>query len=434
MRFPKQFCAIIFFWFQILCVCDSPSQAEDFEIPSPLRLRDAVRLALERNPTVKASENDVEIADATRSTASRRLNPALTVNLENPRPFSANQGPFFRTTEQYALFSYEVETAAKRRLRTAAADFAVEAAQASLEDRKRLLVLEVERAYYRAVLAQSNLTTAESILGEIDRIVELNLARYRTGDISGGELKRIELERLRFQDDLFASKLQLRNAKSELLAWFAAPDLGRDFQLGEPLTVNLASLGFPDSSSPPSIESLQERALAQRPDLREAFREEQRADTETLHQQAIRSPNMTVVGGLKRTGGFNTLAVGITVPLKIFNRNEGGIARATAELARARNLAASTRTGLLLDIQKAYNAVTVNKERVQSIEQDYLERSEQSRQILTVSYRLGEANLMDLLDAERAYRETRKVYNLALYEYCISLYELAAAVGEEFPL
>ena len=68
------------------------------------------------------------------------------------------------------------------------------------------------------------------------------------------------------------------------------------------------------------------------------------------------------------------------------------------------------------------------------MEQDYLEKSEQSRQIITVSYRMGEANLIDLLDAERAYRETRRIYNQALYNYRISLCELAAAVGEGFPL
>ena len=93
-----------------------------------------------------------------------------------------------------------------------------------------------------------------------------------------------------------------------------------------------------------------------------------------------------------------------------------------------------TRTGLLLEVQKAYNAVRVNQERVRYIEGEYLQKSEQSRQIVTASYRLGEANLIDFLDAERAYRETRRIHNQALYEYRISLYELAAAVGEEFPL
>jgi len=183
-----------------------------------------------------------------------------------------------------------------------------------------------------------------------------------------------------------------------------------------------------------SVEALQAKALQQRPDLAAAMREQERADTETLHQRAIRSPNITLDGGYKRTEGFNTVLFGVTVPLKIFNRNEGGISRAEAELERARNQAALTRTTLLLDLQKALNAVKINQERVRYIEQEYLGKSEESRTIVTASYQLGEANLIDLLDAERAYRETQRTYNQALYEYRISLYELAAAIGEEFPL
>ncbi|MBI4464728.1 MAG: TolC family protein [Acidobacteria bacterium] len=277
---------------------------------------------------------------------------------------------------------------------------------------------------------------AQNMLGEMDRVISLNQVRYAQGEISGGELKRSETERLRFLDDVFATQLELRNAKSEILALLAFPDLSRDFQLSETLPVNFAPppLGLPDVASLSSLEKLQDAAIQRRPDLREALREEQRADTETLHQRAIRSPNWTIQGGYKRTEGFHTLALGVTVPLKIFNRNEGGIAHAEAELARARNEAQLTRTALLLEVQKAYDSVQINQERVLYIENEYLIKSDQSRQIVTASYRLGEANLIDFLDAERAYRETRRIYNQALYEYRISLYELAAAVGEEFPL
>ncbi|MBI3933093.1 MAG: TolC family protein [Acidobacteria bacterium] len=418
----------------VLIVFPAPSSGQELDLPSPLSLKAAIRIALGKNPAVKAAQNGVEISQALQLDASKRLNPAFTLNTEGWRAFSPDQGPFFRTAETFALFSYEIETAGKRSLRTRAADLGVETAQAGLEDQRRLLTLQVERAYFRAVLASANLEVAQSVLGEIDRVIGLNQVRYTRGEISGGELKRSEVERLRFLDDVFAAQLELRNAKSELLALFASPDLSRDFQLGETLPVNLSQpLGFPEVSSVSSLVKLQETALRQRPDLREALREEQRADTETLHQRAIRSPNVTVQGGYKRTEGFHALALGVTVPLKVFNRNEGGIAQAEAELARARNQAELTRTALLLEIQKAYNAIQVNRERVRYLEEEYLRKSDQSREIVTASYRLGEANLIDFLDAERAYRETRRIYNQALYEYRISLYELAAAVGEGFP-
>ena len=419
-----------------LTACTSLLQAQEASLPSPLSLRDAVRIALERNPAVKAAQNTTEIAEAQRLDASKRLNPALTVESEGWRAFSADQGPFFQNQELTARFDYEIETGGKRQLRTRAADLSVQAAQASYEDQKRLLILEVQRVYSRAVLAQANLQVAENILGEIDRVIGLNQIRYTRGEISGGELRRSEVERLRFRDDVFVSQLELRNAKSELLALLYFPDrLGEDFQLAGSLALDsLQEAGIPAVSATSPLDRLQAQALQRRPDLAAAVFEEQRADTETLHQRAIRSPNMTVGGGYKRDGPFNALVIGATVPLRIFNRNEGGIGRAAAELARAQNEKALTRTTLLLEVQKAYNAVQTNQERVRYIQEEYLQKSEQSREIVTASYRLGEANLIDLLDAERTYRETRRIHNQALYEYRISIYELGAVVGEEFPL
>ena len=431
-RIKKQISVTLFMLFSVACASRAVAQEA---IPSPLDLRDAVRIALEKNPAVKAAQNTTEIAEAERLDASKRLNPALTVGSEGWRTFSADQGPFFKNQELIGRFDYEIETGGKRELRTRVADLGMRTAQASYEDRKRRLILEVQRVYSRAVLAQANLQVAQNILGEIDRIIQLNQIRFSRGEIAGGELRRSEVERLRFQDDVFAAQLELRNAKSELLALLYFPDrLGQDFELAGALAVDSAQAGgISLISAMSSLEQLQAQALQRRPDLAAARFEEQRADTETLHQRAIRSPNITVGGGYKRDGPFNALVIGATVPLKIFNRNEGGISRAEAELARARNEAELSRTALLLEVQKSYNAVQINQQRVRYIQGEYLQKSEQSREIVTASYRLGEANLIDLLDAERTYRETRRIHNQALYDYRISLYELAAVVGEEFP-
>ena len=105
----------------------------------------------------------------------------------------------------------------------------------------------------------------------------------------------------------------------------------------------------------------------------------------------MRAPNITVGGGYKRSGPFNTMVYGIVVPLRIFNRNEGGIARAEAERARAENLAASTRYDILLDIRKAYNAVEINRERVAYIEKESIKKADESRQIVTAARSRGRA-------------------------------------------
>ncbi len=368
----------------------------------------------------------------TRIDASKRLNPAFSAYFEDYRLFHSEMGPFFQTQEITVRLDQEIETGGKRKLRTQAAELRSQAQKAQTDNVVRALVLDVRRAYFQAVLAQTNLESAEAILQEIDRVIELNRTRFEQGDISGAELKRVEVERLKFVEDVFASKLALANAKSMLLSLFGLPQANPSFKLSGPLIVDRGA-SIPAEGIPPPLPypELERQAFAKRPDLMASMFEQKRADTETLHQRSLRSPNITVTGGYKRNLLDNTVVFGIALPLKVFNKNEGGIARAAAEKARADNLAAHTRSQILLDVQKAYNSAEINRQRVEYIEKESIQKADESRQIVLTAYRLGEIDLIHLLDAERAFRETRKTYNQALYEYRMSLYELGSAIGLE---
>jgi len=402
------------------------------EITEQLDLKKALEIAFANNPQLKAARNDIEIADAERIDVSKRLNPAFSAYFEDYPLFHSEIGPFFQTQEITVRLDQEIETGGKRKLRTQAADLRSQAQKAQTDNVIRALVLEVRRAYFQAVLAQTNLESAETILQEIDRVIELNRTRFEKGDISGAELKRVEVERLKFIEDVFASKLALVNAKSMLLFLFGLPQAKTSFKLSGVLTVDRGSSipaeGIPQPSPYPELER---RALAKRPDLMASMFEQKRADIETLHQRSLRSPNITVTGGYKRNLVENSVVFGVALPLKVFNKNEGGIARAAAEKARADNLAAHTRSQILLGLQKAYNSAEINRQRVEYIEKESIQKADESRQIVLTAYRLGEIDLIHLLDAERAYRETRKTYNQALYEYRMSLYELGSAIGLE---
>lgn len=295
---------------------------------------------------------------------------------------------------------------------------------------ERQLILRVRRAYFEVVVAQANLELAEQILHDIDQVIQLDRVRFREGEISGGELKRIEVERLRFLDDVFAARLALRNAKSTLLALMGLDDLDVDFRAVEPLLLDESQprqrMGIPP---PLPLKELERLALSQRPDMAAVRHTRRRADTELLRQRALRTSNIIVGGGYRRDFGINSVVFGVTIPLKIFNRNQGGIARALAERQRAEHQAEAIERLIRLEVRKAYNAVEINRQHVEYIRREYLQKSEQSRNIVLASYRFGEANLIDLLDAERAYAAIRQVYNQALFDYRMSLYELGAAIG-----
>ncbi len=405
----------------------SGSRAQEPDIPSSLTLKDAISLAIGRNPILAAAKFDIQASEGDRVAASKRPNPAFSLQAED-FPIRTNPGPFFQTQEITSRIDYEIETGGRRRLRTQAADQAVEAQKLGYQNQIRLVRLEVERAFFHTILAKSNLEASRLILDQAERVISLNRVRYEQGDISALDLNRIEVETLKFQDDVFQADLALRNAKSSLLALLHAPDLSRDVEVIGTLPVSYQN---PERELPPQapLDELVRIALQQRPDLAAHQWEQKRADTETLLQRAIRSPNITVGGGYKRNLIDNAVVFGITIPIKIFNRNQGEIIRADAEQMRSTNLVAAAQKQIQLDVQQAYNAVDINRQRVDNIRAQQLKKAEEASRVTLQSYSLGGATLIDYLDAQRTYRDALRIFNQALFDERISLYELASSIA-----
>ena len=411
----------------VLCLTATAVHGQDLVIPARLSLEDALRLATERNPNLAAARNSVEVAAAGRIDAGLRPNPAFTFESGSYPLFESPRPSFIGNQEMTLRFDQEIELAGRRRLRTQVAEIGVSAAEASFDDQRRRLDLEVRRAYFTVVLAKADIDVSQAALEEINRVIGLNRARYEQGEISGGELRRVQVERLKFVDDVFAAQLALKNARSALLALFNAPNLNAEFDVTEPLSIQAPAAGAgPAPLDPASLRAL---ALSSRPDLLAAQRTVQRADTETSLQRALRTPNITVGGGYRRDFGSDGVVFGVTVPLPFSNRNQGGLARAEAERRQAANVAAATAVSVSLDVQQAINAVDVSRARVQYIEREYLTPARESRDIVLAAYRLGTADLIDFLDAQRAFRDTARTYNRALYDQRVSLFQLSAATG-----
>ena len=411
----------------VLCLTATAVYGQDLVIPARLSLEDALRLATERNPNLAAARDNVEVAAAGRIDAGLRPNPAFTFESGSYPLFESPRPSFIGNQEMTLRLDQEIELAGRRRLRTQAAEASVSTAEAGFDDQRRRLDFDVRRAYFAVVLAKADVDVSRAALEEIDRVIGLNRARYEQGEISGGELRRVQVERLKFVDDVFTAQLALKNARSALLALVNAPDLGAEFDVTEPLNISAAGAGAAPVPLDPA--SLRTQALASRPDLVAAQRAVQRADTETSLQRALRTPNITLGGGYRRDFGSDGVVFGVTVPLPFSNRNQGGIARAEAERRQAANLATATAISVSLDVQQAINAVDVSRARVQYIEGEYLTPARESRDIVLAAYRLGTADLIDFLDAQRAFRDTARTYNRALYDQRVSLFQLSAATG-----
>jgi cobalt-zinc-cadmium efflux system outer membrane protein len=402
--------------------------AQEPNLPAKLSLADALRIAEARNPFIAVAQQGVVASQADVTAAGKRLNPDFLFTSEGLSYSQPNHPPFFDNQELYFEFQQTFETGGRRGLRTEQANYGVAASRASVQDTLRQLRFEVRRAYMGVVLAKADDEVARTTLEDIDKVLALNRTRYEQGELSGIELRRLQVERFRFADDAFAAELALRNARSSLLALLNVRTLDQPFDTTE----DLLPASLAGAAPPPPQETAGSAitlALATRPDIEAARREQQRAEAGFRLQRALGKPLFTVGAGLRRDFGQNGLVVTFGVPLQFFNKNQGGVARAGAEQQQAAARLAAVEARVSLDVQQALNTVDVARRRVSYVEGEYLKNAREARDIVLASYRSGAATLIDYMDAQRALREALRIRNRASFEYRMSLFQYEAATG-----
>ncbi len=400
---------------------------QEAALPARLTLEEALRIAEARNPQVVFARQGVAGSEADVVAAGKRPNPSFAFSSEGIPLSQANRPAFFDNQELTVDVQQEFEPGGRRRLRTEQASYGVAASRATVQDTVRRLRFEVCRAYVQVVLAKADDEVARTTLDEIDHVLAIDRARFEQGELSGVELRRLQVERFRFADDAFAAELALRNARSALLAVLNVRPLDQPFEAVDDLLST--SFAATRAEPPESAAAVVGLALASRPDLDVARRERDRAQAGIRLQEALRTPSFSVGAGLKRDFGSNGLVVTFGVPLPLLDRNQGGIARAGAEERQAAAQLAAAETRVTLEVQEALNAVDVSRRRLDYVEGEYLKNAREARDIVLASYRSGAATLIDYMDAQRALREALRTQNRARFDYRTSLFQYEAAVG-----
>jgi cobalt-zinc-cadmium efflux system outer membrane protein len=177
------------------------------------------------------------------------------------------------------------------------------------------------------------------------------------------------------------------------------------------------------------IDADPEAALANRPelDLAAAAMEEARARL-ALQQSAVR-PNYDVLFGYKRATGYDTLIAGLQVDLPFFNRNQGNVETAVAEIRVAQANQAATEAIVRAEIRAAAADYELRRRQVREFLGKFREQAAETARIAQAAYRLGGADLLRLLDAERLRIEVELQNERALMEYRQSIVQLETALG-----
>jgi cobalt-zinc-cadmium efflux system outer membrane protein len=381
------------------------------------------------NPTLKADEVNVQEIKAEEITAFLRPNPQFTFSTDGTQ-IARHQGVWrpLSGTQYQPNFSYLHERQRKRELRLETAKEGTQIAGSQHEDLERNLIYDLRTVFIQTLQAKAVLELARADLDYYDKIIEISQARFKDGAIGQIDLDRIELLRVQYETEIQTAIVNLRTSKIQLLQLLDDRTQLDNFDVNGPFE-------FSEKLQP--LETFRQIALDNRPDLRAALESAQQAVTNHKLANANGSTDPTFGAWYTYNPSFNnpydqqTLGLNVSIPLRIFDRNQGEKKRTLLDIDRNNQLTDAARAQVFSDVDSAYEEVQSNIALLTPYRDKYKDQATRVRDTVTYSYQRGAASLMDFLNAQSDYRVVQLAYLQLVGAYMTTASQLNLAVGRE---
>ncbi|HXX44033.1 MAG TPA: TolC family protein [Candidatus Acidoferrales bacterium] len=401
--------------------------------PVKVTLDDAIELALKHNHALLAAQTTIQQSEALEVQADLRPNPTLFSDWEYlplGSPSSQNSRLYppgeplslylHDNTEADIGLSYLFERGKKRQHRLQAAQDITAQTRSLVADNERTLTFNVASQFIFVQLAESTLELAEKDVKSFQQTTDISEITYKAGGMSEDDFLKIELQLLQYQTDYEQAMMAKDQGLDDLRNMLGYESVPADYDVAGP---------FDHQPVKGNLEDLQMKALQNRPDLRAAQQGIKAATSQWELQKADGKVDVTGQANYSHVNGINAATVYVSVPLPIFNRNQGNIAQARYAITQLQELEKGTTDQVMTDVHDAYMGVQENDRIIVFYKSKYLDVAEKDREISLFAYQHGAASLLDYLDAERTYRATQLAYRQALASYLTALEQLREAVG-----
>jgi outer membrane protein, heavy metal efflux system len=237
------------------------------------------------------------------------------------------------------------------------------------------------------------------------------------------DLDRLELQRVQYESDLQTAEVNLRTAKIQMLALLDDRTPVDQFDV-------TGQFDFSAQIAP--LDEVRQIAIDNRPDLKAALQSVEKARTD--HRLAVS------MGSTDPTFGFDVgrnppidqyIGFSVSVPLRIFDRNQGEKTRTQLDIDRNQRLMEATRIQVFSDVDSSYATLTSTLNLLQSYKARYLTQASRVRDTISFSYEHGAASLLDFLSAQADYRGVQLNYLNLVGSYLDAASQLNLAVGRE---
>ncbi len=381
------------------------------------------------NPTLKAAQLNIDESRAAEITAYLRPNPDLTLTADGTQ-IAPSMGVWrpVAGTDYSSSVSYLHERGDKRELRLEGAKKSADIAGSTYEDQERTLEFTLRNAFVQVLQAKAFLDNAKENLAYWDRELGVGRTRLNAGDIAQLDLNRLTLQRVQFETDIETATVNLRTAKIQLLTLLNDRTPIEQFDVAGP---------YEFTENPMPVEQYRNLALASRPDLKTAMQNVELAKTQ--HQLAVAngSTDPTFSGWYTKNPSFSnpfdnqTIGFSVSIPLRIFDRNQGEKERTEIDIRRNQRLQDAASAQVFSDVDSAYVTMTSAIKLLQAYKDTYMKLATSVRDTMSLAYRNGGSSLLDYLDSEKSYRDTRLAYLNLIGSYLTAAAQMNQAVGRE---
>jgi outer membrane protein, heavy metal efflux system len=381
------------------------------------------------NPTLKAAQLNIDESRAAEITAFLRPNPDFSLTADGLQ-ISRNQGVWrpLSGIVQTPGISYLHEREHKRELRRDQAKESTAISESTYLDQERGLVFNLRGAFVQVLQAKAVLQNARENLAYWDRELDVFRLRFKAGDLAQVDLDRLEVQRAQFESDYETATVNLRTAKIQILM------LLNDRTPIERFDVS-GAFDFVEQLRP--LEEFRNIALETRPDLKASVQNMELAKITYKLAVSNGSTDPTYSLWYSHNSSFanpfanQTIGGSISIPLRIFDRNQGEKARTQIDIERNQQLKDANEALVFSDVDSAYWTIVQDVNLLKPYKTKYLPLATDVRDRMAFSYQNGGASLLDFLDAEKAYRDIRLAYLNLIGSYMTAAAQMNMAAGRE---
>ncbi len=376
-----------------------------------LTLPQALELAEQNHPQLRAGAAQVDVARAGMVTAKAYPNPEIGMRAGGQDYRVAGNVRGFVSTYQFAQ---PLELGGLRPARMEVAERGRVSSELALDGIRLAVLSGVRRTFFQALRKKEEIEILDENLRLVEEFRKRLQVRVDVGEAGRLELYRADAEVATARTAANGARLQYVAGLSQLRA-----------AMGSAVDPDLRITGALDAAvTLPALEELRKEMMERHPVLRLARSEVDRSQSRLKYEVALKRPQPSLVVEVDRPPDVPIYRAGINIPLPFWNKREGPIAEAAAQIRQTKALAESNELQLLAALGSAYERYQLASSQLDAFQQGLLQEAEAGLRAAETAYRLGERGILEVLDAQRVLRTVRLDRLNAQYDRQAALVDL----------